>query len=120
MKKFTLVLLMLLTVLALAGCASSVAGKTYTYDSFEYEKAKGLTALEDAGAEIAITAAKALYENVEITFNEDGTTNLGQSWTQDGSKLTIGSTEYKVKGSKIVVEVETEDYSYVATFVVKK
>lgn len=119
MKKFTALLLVFLLTLVLAGCASSVAGKTYTYDSFEYEKAEGLTAVEDALVEVGVTAAKALYENVEVTFNEDGTSTLG-SWTQDGSKLTIGGKEYTVKGSKIVIEVQEEKFSYTATFVVKK
>lgn len=119
MKKFTALLLVLFMALALVGCASSVAGKTYVYDSFEYEKAEGLTAVEDALVEVGVTAAKAIYENVEVTFNEDGTSVLG-SWTQDGSKLTIGGKEYTVKGSKIVIEVQEEKFSYTATFVVKK
>ena len=119
MKKIGLLVLLFALTLVLSACATNVSGKTFVYDSFEYEKAEGLTPGEDVIADIAISAAKAIYENVEVTFNEDGTCVLG-SWTQEGTKLTIGKEEYKVSGSKIVLEVVEEDYSYTVKFTIKK
>lgn len=118
-KKLTALLVLAFVCLALVGCGS-VAGKTYVFDSFEYELAEDLTAIEKGVAEGAATLAKKAHENVEVTFNEDGTTSLGLSYTQDGSTLTFGGNEYKVKGSKLVLEVEKDDYSYTVTYVVKK
>ena len=118
-KKLTALFVLLFVCVALVGCGS-VAGKTYVYDSFEYELSDDLTGLEKAAAEVAATAVKKAHEYVEITFNEDGTTSLGVKYTQDGSTLTIAGVEYKVKGSKLVIEVEEDNYSYKVTYVVKK
>ena len=44
-KKLTALFVLLFVCVALVGCGS-VAGKTYVYDSFEYELSDDLTALE--------------------------------------------------------------------------
>jgi hypothetical protein len=120
MKKLFAFISLFAFLLCLAGCAASVSGKTYKYDSFEYELSEDLTAVEKGIAEVAVTGVKKIYENIEITFNEDGTTSLGFKYTQDGSKLVVGDTEYKVKGSKIVLEVVEDDYSITITLAEKK
>ena len=117
-KKFLVIIAVLALTLTLTGCASKVAGKTYVFDSFEYELSEDLTALEKLAAEAAATGIKVVYEKIELTFNEDGTCTLG-SYTQDGSKLVIAGTEYKVKGSKIVLEVEEADFYAKVTLKVK-
>ena len=104
-KSILVLVVAFMLTLTLTGCASSVAGKTYVYDSFEYE--------------LAVTAVKKVYENIELTFNEDGTCTLGK-YTQDGSKLTIGDTEYKVSGSKITLKIEEANYSVKVVLKVKK
>lgn len=109
-KSFLAIVVVLALTLTLVGCASNVAGKTYVYDSFEYELAEDLTNIEKGVAELAVTGVKKIYENIELKFNEDGTCSLG-SYTQDGSKLVIADVEYKVKGSKIVLEIEEDSYS---------
>lgn len=117
-KRFLVIIAVLALTLTLTGCASKVAGKTYVFDSFDYEINEELTSLEKIAAEAAATGIKLIYENIELTFNEDGTCNLG-SYTQDGSKLVIAGTEYKVKGSKIVLEVEKDDFYAKVTLKVK-
>ncbi len=118
-KSILVLVVAFMLTLTLTGCASSVAGKTYVYDSFEYELAEDLTAIEEGVAELAVTAVKKVYENIELTFNEDGTCTLGK-YTQDGSKLTIGDTEYKVSGSKITLKIEEANYSVKVVLKVKK
>jgi hypothetical protein len=120
-KKFLAFFAMFALLLGLASCGS-VAGKTYVYGEFEYEVAEDLTKIEAGLAEAAVTVAKKTYEKVEITFNEDGTCT-GGTWTKDGSNVTvktIGEVTYKLKGSKLVLEVVEEAYSYTVTLVVKK
>ena len=117
-KRFLVIIAVLALTLTLTGCASKVAGKTYVFDSFDYEINEDLTSLEKIAAEAAATGIKLIYENIELTFNEDGTCILG-SYTQDGSKLVIAGTEYKVKGSKIVLEVEKDDFYAKVTLKVK-
>ena len=117
-KRFLVIIAVLALTLTLTGCASKVAGKTYVFDSFDYELSEDLTSLEKLAAEAAATGIKVVYENIELTFNEDGTCTLG-SYTQDGSKLVIAGTEYKVKGSKIVLEVEKDDFYAKVTLKVK-
>lgn len=119
MKRIIAVFVLLLTIVGLASCATDVKGKTYVYDSFEYEVAEGLTPLEQAGADIAISAVKAIHEGKELTFKEDGTCTYGK-WSQDGKEVTIGDSVYKATGRKLVLEVTTEDYTYKVTYVVKK
>ncbi len=108
-KRFLVIIFALALTLTLTGCASNVTGKTFVYDSFDYELSEDLTAFEKGVAELAVTGIKKVYENIELTFGEDGKCSLG-AYTQDGSKLTIGDVEYKVKGSKIVLEIEDDDY----------
>ena len=108
-KKSLVVIVVLMLTFTLAGCASSVAGKTYVLDSFDSELAEGLGTLEELAAKASIAATKLVYNNVEITFNEDGTCTLG-TWTQEGNKLTMAGTEYKVSGNKIILKVEKNDY----------
>ena len=121
MKKLFVFFALLVGLLGLASC--SVAGNTYIYDSFEYEIAEDATKLESAAIEVAITAAKKVYENLEITFNEDGTTNTGAKWTKDGSIIKVDGVvdyEFKVSFNKLLVEVQEKNYSYTVTLVVKK
>ena len=109
LKKSLVIIAVLMLTFTLAGCASSVAGKTYVLDSFDSELAEGLGTLEEIAAKASIEATKLVYNNVEITFNEDGTCTLG-TWTQEGNKLTMAGTEYKVSGNKIILKVEKNDY----------
>ena len=109
LKKSLVIIAVLMLTFTLAGCASSVAGKTYVLDSFDSELTEGLGTLEELAAKASIEATKLVYNNIEITFNEDGTCTLG-AWTQEGSKLTMAGTEYKVSGNKIILKVEKNDY----------
>ena len=121
MKKLFVFFALLFAVVGLTGC--SVAGKTYVYDSFDYELSEDLTTIEKGIAEGLITTAKKGYEILEFTFNEDGTNASGAKWTKEGSTIKVdGLVDYelKLKGSKLVIEVEENNYSYVVTFVVKK
>lgn len=118
-KRFLVIVALIALTLTLTGCATNVTGKTFVYDSFEYELAEDLTSVEKGVAELAVTGIKKGFENIELTFNEDGTCLLGK-YTQDGSKLVIGEDEYKVSGSKIILEVETDDYSIKITLKEKK
>ena len=121
MKKLFVFFALLFAVVGLTSC--SVAGKTYVYDSFDYELSEDLTTIEKGIAERLITTAKKGYEILEFTFNEDGTTASGAKWTKEGSTIKVdGLVDYelKLKGSKLVIEVEENNYSYIVTFVVKK
>lgn len=108
-KRFLVIIAVLALTLTLTGCATNVAGKTFVFDSFEYEINEDATAIEKGLAEVAATAVKKTYEIMEVTFNEDGTCTLG-AYTQDGSDLEFGGVKYKVKGSKIVLEIEENNY----------
>ena len=118
-KRFLVIVALIALTLTLTGCATNVTGKTFVYDSFEYELAEDLTSIEKGVAELAATGIKKVYENIELTFNEDGTCTLGE-YTQDGSKLVIGDVEYKVSGSKIILEVEEKNYYVKITLKEKK
>ena len=118
-KNLLLVIMSFVLMISLVGCAPSLVGKTYVYESFEYELSEDLTEIEKGIAEVAATAVKKVYENIEISFNEEGKCTLG-SYTQDGSTLLIGNTEYKIKGSKIVLEIVEKNYSVKIVFAVKK
>ena len=89
------------------------------YESFDYELSENLTEIEKGIAELAVTATKKIYENIEISFQEDGKCTLG-SYTQDGSKLMINNTEFKASGNKIVLKIEEKNYSLKVVFIVKK
>ncbi len=119
MKKLFAILALFAVVLSLSACATKVAGKTFTYDDFEYTIDDSLTALEKGAAELAATGIKAGAQ-IDITFNEDGTCTLG-TYTQDGSKVIINeNVEYKAAGGKLVLESKGEGFSYKVTYVEKK
>ena len=119
MKKLFAILALFAVVLSLSACTTKVAGKTFTYEKFEYTVNEDLTALEKGAAELAATAIKAGAQ-IDITFNEDGTCTLGK-YTQDGSKVIINENiEYKAVGGKLVLESEGEGFSYKVTYVEKK
>ena len=120
MKKIAKLLSVFVFLLTLAGCSVNVSGKTFVYESFDYKLEEDLTGLEEAAAELAVTAVKKLYEYTEITFNEDGTTSLGQEWKQEGSTLTVDGTAYKVEGSLIVLTIDEEDYDITIKLAEKK
>ena len=119
LKNLFIVVLTFVLMVSIVGCAPSLAGKTYVYESFDYELSEDLTEIEKGIAELAVTATKKIYENIEISFQEDGKCSLG-SYTQDGSKLMINNTEFKASGNKIVLEVEEKNYSLKVVFIVKK
>lgn len=119
MKRIIAVFVLLFTIVGLASCATKVEGKTYVYEKFEYELSEGLTSIEKGIAELAVSAAKALHEGNEVTFNADGTCKFGK-WTQDGKDVTIGDTVYKATGNKLVLEFTSEDYTYTVTYTIKK
>ena len=119
MKKLFAILALFAVVLSLSACATKVAGKTFTYENFEYTVNEDLTKIEKGLAEVAATAIKAGAQ-IDITFNEDGTCTLG-TYTQDGSKVIINENiEYKAAGGKLVLESEGEGFSYKVTYVEKK
>lgn len=119
LKNLFIVVLTFVLMISIVGCAPNLVGKTYVYESFEYELSEDLTEIEKGIAELAVTATKKVYENIEITFEEEGKCTLG-SYTQDGSKLMINNTEFKTSGNKIVFEVVEKNYSVKIVFVVKK
>ena len=118
-KNLLVLVVALVLMVSIVGCAPNLAGKTYVYESFDYELSENLTEIEKGIAELAVTATKKIYENIEISFQEDGKCSLG-SYTQDGSKLMINNTEFKASGNKIVLEVEEKNYSLKVVFIVKK
>ena len=104
MKKLFAILALFAVVLSLSACATKVAGKTFTYENFEYTVNEDLTKIEKGLAEVAATAINTL-----------GT------YTQDGSKVIINENiEYKAAGGKLVLESEGDGFSYKVTYVEKK
>ena len=116
MKKFLLFIGALLLSLTLIGC-DSVEDKTYSYDSFDFEYAEGLTTFEKLAVDAAITIVKATWENTTVTFNADGTTSLGGHWVQDGSEVQVFNvwgehTVFEQDGKQLTYKVTTDNYSY--------
>ena len=119
MKKLFAILALFAVVLSLSACANKLAGKTFSYENFEYTVNEDLTKIEKGLAEVAATAIKTGAQ-IDITFNEDGTCTLG-TYTHDGSKVIINENiEYKAAGGKLVLESEGDGFSYKVTYVEKK
>ena len=122
MKKIFAFLFALVAILTLTGC-SVRKGHYYQYSTFEYELFEDLTTIEKGIAEVAITTAKKGYQFLSFGFVNDEVCFVGNtqgSYTQDGNKITVkcGLTyELVAKGSKLVIEVQEDDYSYTVTFV---
>ena len=116
MKKILLFIGALLLSLTLISC-DSVEDKTFSYKSFDFEYAEGLTTFEKLAVDAAITIVKATWENTTVTFNADGTTSLGGHWVQDGSEVQVFNvwgehTVFEQNGDELIYTVAAENYSY--------
>jgi len=117
---FTTALLTVILCLTLAGCASSVAGKTYNYDSFTVKYDDSVRNEDKERYEKVIDAALSLYK-ISYTFDENGKVNPVAgislvSYEQDGNKVTlkgslsgVSTTQFTVSGSKLKTTLSSKD-----------
>ena len=96
---------------SLTACAGSVEGKTYKFHDITYKYDGEMTENEKIYADRAVETMKKIFESLELTFEEGGKVKSGSiptgTWEQDGSKLVVkavvGSGEYKLSGSKLIM-----------------
>lgn len=118
MKKIFALLMLLVSVLSLASCSKDLTGKTYVYESFEYKIEEGLSLTDKLTAEAAVSAVQITSKALVVYFEDEDSSTWG-AYTQEGSKVIFATSEYKIKGKKLVRTVKTSDYSYTITLVEK-
>ena len=130
MKKFfklfgaLVVALLASTLVLLAACASSVAGKTYVFEDAEVSIDRELSEVEDAAVDLAAAMVKEGLSGATMSFSEDGKVTMkvgdgdvstGITYTQDGSTVTFTGmgdelpATAQATGSTLVFEMSGED-----------
>lgn len=120
LTSISVALLAIVLCVAFSGCATNVSGKTYQFDTIEYETENDLSDEVKELLDGIVEGLESTYSG-SITFNDDGTVSgtisgfSAGAWKQDGKTVglyatadsTTALTEYTVSGSKLVYEYET-------------
>ncbi|MGN1061105.1 MAG: hypothetical protein ACI4QN_05165 [Candidatus Coproplasma sp.] len=128
MKKFlkaiTAVLAVVVMAVALVGCTANVSGKTYVYSEVLATIPGDATTFEEGLIISAKGVVELTFKDSEVTFNEDGTTGIASTWTQDGKTVTVKTGDtvtatYTVKGNKLRLEYVYDDLSFTVVYAQK-
>lgn len=123
LTSISVALLAIILCVAFSGCATNVSGKTYQFDTIEYETDAELSDTVKGILDGIVEGLESNYAG-SITFNEDGTVSgsiagiSAGAWKQDGKTVglyasqssTTALAEFSASGSKLVSETE-ESYS---------
>lgn len=126
MKKFlkalTAVFAVVILTVTLVGCTANVSGKTYAFSEVVANLPEDASEAEKTLVNGVKPAVEAVFKNVTLTFNEDGTVKDTLSkWSQDGKTVTVttGDTTtaiYTVNGKKLERSYEQSGYKFTIVY----